>query len=194
MHTSAIKIINSIRRRFTSKRLFTAWVAIILLGGCSSNLSDYTSSQPEFDMQSFFNGKLNAYGMVQDRSGKVIRRFHANLIGRWEGNDGILEEDFYYADGETQRRVWSLKKQNDGSYTGTASDVTRKAFGSSQGFAFNWKYTLAIDVDGETWDIDLNDWLYQLDSSRLINRAEMRKWGFKVGEITLVIEKEEPNL
>lgn len=194
MTRGSINIINSMRRRFILNRLFTVWIAIILLGGCSSNLSDYASSQPEFDMQSFFNGKLNAYGMVQDRSGKVIRRFHANLIGRWEGNDGILEEDFYYADGETQRRVWSLRKQNDGSYTGTASDVTRQALGSSQGFAFNWKYTLAIDVDGETWNIDLNDWLYQLDSSRLINRAEMRKWGFKVGEITLVIEKEdEPN-
>lgn len=196
IHTdiSVISIANSMRKRFLSNGLFTLCMSALLLGGCSSTLVDYRSSQPTFDMQSFFNGKLRAYGMVQDRSGKVIRRFHADLTGRWQGREGILEEDFYYDDGETERRVWSLQKQSDGSYTGTASDVTRQAFGSSQGFAFNWKYTLAIVVDGETWNIDLNDWLYQLDSSRLINRAEMRKWGFKVGEITLVIEKEQgPN-
>ena len=140
-------------------------------------------------MQSFFNGKLRAYGMVQDRSGKVIRRFHADLLGSWKDKNGTLEEDFYYADGETQRRVWSLSQQDDGSYIGTASDVKQQAHGRAQGFAFNWHYTLALEVDGKIWDIDLNDWLYLLDNSRLINRTEMSKWGFKVGEITLIIEK-----
>jgi len=66
-----------------------------------------------------------------------------------------------------------------------------EATGVSQGFAFNWRYTLAIEVDGTTWDIDLNDWIYQLDESRLINQTEMTKWGFNVGQITLVIEKIE---
>jgi hypothetical protein len=111
------------------------------------------------------------------------------LIGQWQGNKGTLSEDFYYDDGETQRRVWLLTKNSDGSYSGTATDVTQDAFGYGQGFAFNWHYTLAIEVNGKSWQIDLNDWLYQLDDSRLINRTEMTKWGFKVGEITLVIEK-----
>jgi hypothetical protein len=66
-----------------------------------------------------------------------------------------------------------------------------EATGESQGFAFNWRYTLAIEVDGTTWDIDLNDWIYQLDDSRLINQTEMTKWGFNVGQITLIIEKIE---
>jgi outer membrane biogenesis lipoprotein LolB len=170
-------------------RIILLSLATIMLSGCAATLPDYTSSVPEFDMQSFFNGKLSAYGIVQDRSGKVIRRFHADLIGQWQGNKGTLSEDFYYDDGETQRRVWLLTKNSDGSYSGTATDVTQDAFGYGQGFAFNWHYTLAIEVNGKSWQIDLNDWLYQLDDSRLINRTEMTKWGFKVGEITLVIEK-----
>ncbi len=72
-----------------------------------------------------------------------------------------------------------------------ASDSVGEATGESQGFAFNWRYTLAIEVDGTTWDIDLNDWIYQLDDSRLINQTEMTKWGFNVGQITLIIEKIE---
>ena len=161
----------------------------MILGSCSSNLPDYANSTPNFDMQRFFNGKLNAYGMVQDRSGKVIRRFKADLVGSWQDNKGRLEEDFYYADGETQRRVWFLTKQADGSYNGTANDVIGTASGHNEGFAFNWRYVLAIEVQGKTWQIDLDDWLYQLDDTRLINRTQMTKWGFNVGEITLVIEK-----
>ncbi|MGB2517319.1 MAG: DUF3833 family protein, partial [Pseudomonadales bacterium] len=36
---------------------------------------------------------------------------------------------------------------------------------------------------------NLDDWMYQLNDSRIINRTIMTKWGFKVGEITLIIEK-----
>ena len=103
--------------------------------------------------------------------------------------DLLLEEDFVYDDGETQRRVWHLVKLADGRYQGTASDVEGAAVGISRGFAFNWSYTLEIEVDGTQWAIDLDDWIYQIDAARVVNRTEMTKWGFRVGEITLVIEK-----
>ena len=183
--TMVIKLLQSSTHRFLVLLLVP-----IILAGCSSKISDYPLNQPKFDMQTFFNGKLRAYGLVQDRSGKVIRRFHVDLLGKWQNNHGILEEVFYYDDGETQQRTWSLTKQADGRYVGSASDVIGKAVGQSQGFAFNWQYTLTINVDNKPWDIHLNDWLYQLDDSRLINRTQMSKWGFNVGEVTLIIEKE----
>ena len=170
-------------------RFFIAISLGLFLVGCSTTIADYKTTTPEFDMKSFFDGKLIAYGMVQDRQGKVIRRFHADLVGSWEGNSGLLEEDFFYDDGETQRRVWSLIKHGNNQYSGVASDSVGEATGQSEGFAFNWRYTLAIDVDDTTWDIQLNDWIYQLDDSRLINVTEMTKWGFHAGQITLVIEK-----
>lgn len=183
---------HNLRPSVTAWGFVLALCTLTLIGGCSASLSDYRSTTPKFDMQSFFTGELKAYGMVQDRSGKVIRRFTVDLIGHWQGNEGTLKEDFYYADGEVQQRTWFLSKHSDGRYSGTASDVTTPATGKSQGFAFNWRYSLAIDVDGKTWNIDLNDWLYQIDSSRLINRTKMTKWGFYVGEITLIIEKKKP--
>ena len=160
-----------------------------LINGCGAVPSDYQSTTPEFDMAEFFNGKLKAYGMVQNRSGKVIRRFYADLTGTWQGDKGRLEEDFWYADKETQRRVWILNKHPENRYSGTADDVVGVASGQSEGFAFNWHYTMAIDVDDTTWDISLDDWMYQINDSRIINRTTMTKWGFKVGEITLIIEK-----
>jgi len=160
-----------------------------ILSSCSTTITEYSHTTPKFDMATFFNGPLTAYGMVQDRSGKVIRRFEADLVGSWQGGVGILEEDFLYDDGEEQRRVWYLKKHDGQYYSGTADDVVGSASGQAQGFAFNWHYTMAINVDDKVWNIDLDDWIYQLNETRLINRTVMTKWGFKVGEITLIIEK-----
>ncbi|HTN35002.1 MAG TPA: DUF3833 domain-containing protein [Marinobacter sp.] len=159
------------------------------LMSCSSNVRDYAETEPRFELETYFNGELAAHGMVQDRSGKVLRRFTVDMVGRWEGNKGTLEEDFVYDDGEQQRRVWHLVKKAGGHYEGTADDVVVAAEGQTQGFALNWQYTLAIPVDGKVWDINFNDWMFQLDDRRVLNRAEMTKLGVKVGEVTLLIER-----
>ncbi len=170
--------------------IFSLGISALLMG-CSSTLKDYEGTSPAFKLEDFFTGNLFAYGIVQDRSGKVTRRFTADLVGTWDGNEGVLEEDFYYADGEQDRRVWYITKVGENQYTGRAEDAVVDAIGQTSGYAFNWKYVLAIEVNERTWNIKLNDWLYLVDENRLINRADMTKWGFKVGEVTLVIEKEE---
>jgi hypothetical protein len=176
--------------KILARRLWLPVVLLTLLSACSTTVNHYRGTQPSFAMEDFFDGQLKAYGMIQNRSGEVIRRFTVDLLGTWEGANGLLEEDFIYDDGETQRRVWHLVKLADGHYQGTASDVEGVAAGTTQGFAFNWSYTLEIEVDDTLWAIDLDDWIYQIDANRVVNRTEMTKWGFKVGEITLVIEKE----
>ncbi|MDJ0831946.1 MAG: DUF3833 domain-containing protein [Gammaproteobacteria bacterium] len=166
------------------------WPFLLLLVGCATPMSYYQNTSPELKLEEFYNGKLTAYGMVQNRSGKVLRRFKVDMVGNWEGNKGVLDEMFYYDDGEEQRRTWYLEKHADGIYGGTASDVVNPAKGQTSGYALNWRYTLTITVDGKTWDIDFDDWMYLMDENRLINRAKMKKWGFKVGEVTLWIEKD----
>ena len=168
--------------------LFSIIVSFSMIG-CSANLDDYQNTKPELKLEKFFKGKLKAYGMVQDRSGKVTRRFKADLTGSWKNNEGVLDETFYFDDGEIQKRVWKLTKHDDGSYSGSAGDVIGRAEGRHEGFAFHWNYTLAIDVDGSTWHISMDDWMYLLSQNRLMNRTEMTKWGFKVGELTIIIEK-----
>ena len=103
-----------------------------LVAGCASpDIADYATEKPALDLRTYFNGTVDAWGMFQDRGGKVIKRFTVVMDCRWEGDTGTLDEHFTYSDGTTQRRVWTLKKTADNRYTGTASDVIGEADGST---------------------------------------------------------------
>ena len=54
----------------------------MLLAGCSTEVAEYRQQQPRLDIFDYFQGKTEAWGMVQDRSGKQIRRFHVETMAR----------------------------------------------------------------------------------------------------------------
>jgi hypothetical protein len=108
---------------------------------------------------------------------------------RWEGDTGTLEEDFLYADGTRERRVWTLRRVAPDRYIGTASDVVGEAVGVIAGNAFNWRYTLALPIDGRTWHVDFDDWMFLIDDQVMLNRAVMSKFGIRLGEVTLSFTK-----
>lgn len=68
---------------------------VLLLSACSQSIEDYAQSQPVFKLETFFNGKVKAYGTVQDASGDFIRRFTVDIYGSWDGNEGVLDEYFF---------------------------------------------------------------------------------------------------
>lgn len=162
-----------------------------LLAGCAGPTpADYANQTPKFDLKQYFNGKVDAVGMVQDRSGKVIKRFSVLLDCKWDGNNGTLNEYFEYSDGTKQTRVWHIVKDGD-HYVGTAADVVGKALGEASGNALHWSYTLALPVDDSVYNIQFNDWMFQMDDKTMLNRAVMSKFGFKVGEIFLSFHKRD---
>lgn len=169
--------------------LILAASCLFLLVGCSTSLDTYKDTEPHLKLEEFFNGELVAYGMVQDYSGEVIQRFRADLIGTWDGNEGVLDEIFYYADGSEQKRIWYLTKTGPDLYEGRASDVEGVAEGKVAGNVLNWTYVLNIELDGEPFAVKLDDWLYLVDEDNMINRTQMYKFGINVGEITLYIGK-----
>ena len=160
-------------------------LALALAGCAGPQLTDHAAETPTFDLQTYFTGDLKAHGMVSDRGGRVIRRFVVDLRGKWQGDQGTLDELFVYDDGERQRRIWRLRKLGDGRYSGQADDVVGEAFGEQAGAAFNWRYTLRLPVRGEVYDVQFDDWIHLIDEKTALNRAIMSKWGVRVGEVTL---------
>lgn len=163
--------------------------ALAGLNACSTvDPSIYANEKPKFDLKTYFNGKVDAYGVVTDRNGKVIKRFTVVLDCKWNGDTGVLDETFTYADGSKDKRVWTLKKNGD-RYVGTASDVIGEATGVAAGNALLWSYTMVLPVDGKTYHVKFTDWMFLMDDEVMINRAEMHWYGIKTGDITLSFRK-----
>lgn len=168
----------------------TASAAAVLTTGCAApQIADYAGEKPVLDLRSYFNGTLDAYGVFTDRSGKVVKRFTVVMNCSWQGDEGVLDEDFSYSDGTRQKRVWRLTRGADGHYTGRADDVVGSASGQVRGNAFYWAYTLALPVDGRTIDVRFDDWMYLMDARVMLNKATMSKFGIRLGEVTLTFIK-----
>ncbi|MBK7590926.1 MAG: DUF3833 domain-containing protein [Betaproteobacteria bacterium] len=166
-----------------------AVLAVAGLTGCAAvDVAEYRAEKPAFDLARYFNGTVDGWGMFQDRSGKVVRRFTVRIDARWDGDTGTLDEHFEYADGEKQNRVWKLVKKGD-RYEGTAADVVGTGSGIAAGNAFNLKYVLALPVDGKVWEMAMDDWMYMIDEQTVLNRTTMTKFGFRVGDVTLSFRK-----
>ena len=181
---------SKIFRRLQHLAAGLALASSALLAGCASPTpADYASQTPVLDLREYFNGKLLAHGIVTDRSGRVTQRFTVQLTGTWQGDQGTLDEQFSYADGRREKRVWRLTRGADGRYIGRADDVVGEALGQARGNALNWRYTLRVPVDGRSWEIDFDDWMFLVDPQVMINRAVMRKFGIRVGEVLLSLQR-----
>lgn len=175
---------NTLRAKF-----FALITLVFITTGCASPTpSDYATEKPKLDLKEYFNGTLDAWGVFQDRNGKVVKRFTVVMKCEWDGNKGVLDEDFTYSDGTKQKRVWTIIKDGD-HYTGTADDVIGQAIGVASGNALNWAYTLSLPVDGSIYEVQFDDWMYLMDEKTMLNRAVMSKFGFELGEVLLSFRK-----
>lgn len=164
--------------------------AVAGLGGCASpQIEDYREGAPALDLRRYLDGPLRAHGMFSDRSGKVLRRFVVTMNGRWQGDEGVLDEDFVYDDGEKQKRIWRLRHLGEGRYRGLADDVVGEALGATSGAAFQWRYVMRLPYQGRTIDVDFDDWMFLIDQRVMLNRATMSKFGVRLGEVQLAFEK-----
>jgi len=165
---------------------------IIFLTGCVSKMKpiDFKDQKPRLIIEEYLSGNVKAWGVLQNRSGKVTRQFKADLSGKWNGSQLILDEVFNWNDGEKQTRQWSINKIDNHHYEGTASDVVGKAKGFSYGPAFKFEYVLLVPIKGKNIKITFDDWIFMQDEKVAINRAIMSKFGIKVAELTVMFVKD----
>jgi hypothetical protein len=160
-----------------------------LVSACAGvDVASYAAERPRLDLARYFDGKIDAWGLVHDRAGRVVQRFQVAIDASWSGDRGTLDESFVYADGRREKRVWTVIKDGD-RYTATAADVVGTAVGSASGNAVNLRYVLAVPIDGSVWNLDMDDWMFLMDDTVMLNRTTMSKLGVRVGDITIVFRK-----
>ncbi len=161
-----------------------------LLGCSSTDISVYEKNQPKFVLEDFFSGKLTAHGILKNRQGEVIRYFNADLFASWQSGVGRLEETFLFDDGEAQERIWTLTPTEAGGYVAKANDVVGAGEVKIAGNALFMNYELLVPYDGDLLQINVDDRMYLVNENTIINESVMKKFGFEVGYLTIVITKE----
>lgn len=171
-----------------------AIASMLFAAGCASvDPQIYVKEKPALDLKRYFNGTLIGHGMFMDRGGQVQRRFVVTIKASWKGDVGTLDEAFVWSDGAKERRIWTLTPVPGlpGRWTGTAADVIGEAQGIIAGNALNWTYKFDLkSAEGKRYKIDFDDWMVLIDEGVMLNRAVMRFWGFKVGEILISFAKQ----
>jgi len=172
-------------------RLGSALITLMLLSGCTTMKPiDFKDAEPRLVLEEYFAGKTRAWGLFEDRFGKVRRQFIVDITGTWDGGELTLDERFQYNDGERDRRVWKIRKTGEHSYEGRAGDVIGIAAGEAYGNALNWRYDMDLKVGDGTLRVHFNDWMFLQTSGVLINRARVSKFGIEIGEVTLAFVKD----
>ena len=179
--------------RSAASGIFGLFAAALSIAGCSTApVESYRDEKPVLDLARYFNGTVDGWGMFQDRSGKVLKRFYVRIDASWKDDVGTLDEHFEWSDGKKTRRVWTVTKLDDHRYSGTASDVIGTAAGAAYGNALRWRYVLNLETDdGKTYEVHFDDWMYLIDERTMLNRSYMSKFGFELGQVMLSLSRRD---
>ena len=83
-------------------------ISLFLITSCFNNSAmkpeDFKNKEPRLIIEEYLSGNVKAWGVLQNRSGKVTRQFTAQMQGKFENNILTLEEDFHWKDGEKHFR------------------------------------------------------------------------------------------
>ena len=153
------------------------------------NIEDFTGRTPELVLEDYFLGETKAWGIFEDRFGNVRREFEVDIAGTVDADVMTLDEHFTFADGEKNRRVWTIRRIDANTYEGTADDVIGTAQGKVFGNALNWTYKVDLAMGDRSLRVRFDDWLFLQTDGVLINRARVTKWGFEVGQVTLFFRR-----
>ncbi|MCA3561436.1 MAG: DUF3833 family protein [Aestuariivirga sp.] len=143
-----------------------------------------------FDLLSWLEGRSHAIGVVEDRKGRVRRRFTVDLTGTAQGDALRLHERFVFADGERQERTWVLTRGSDGTFSGRAEDSASDARGCFAEGAAYMSSELKLKIGNRIIAMRFDDAFYPSGPGLVLNRSTMSKWGVRLGQILIQFRKD----
>jgi Protein of unknown function (DUF3833) len=149
-----------------------------------------TPDMVPFDLTTFLFGTSTARGVFEDRFGRLRRRFDVKLHGSWQDGVFKLEEQFVYDDGSVEQRVWWVKPVAADRFEARCDDCIGVAAGTCTTDIIRMSYLFRLRLPSRVIAATIDDRFYRVTAQTAINRATVRKWGIRIGEITLVFERE----
>ncbi len=157
----------------------------------AQKVEDYAGTEPIFNVNEVLNGRMLTEGMIYGFNGRVSSRFTAVMNVTWDGDTGVMSEDFKYATGRTQQREWTITLGENGAFTATAPDIEGVAEGQVMGAVARLTYTIILPEDAGGHKLNVVDWMYLMENGVVMNRSEFRKFGIKVAELVATFRQVE---
>lgn len=112
------------------------------------------------------------------------QRFTTDCHGRMRGKTLLLDQEFHYDDGHTQKRHWQIRSVGDHGYVGRANDVVGEAHGEVKGARFHFNYAVALDPKNALLHVRLDQTMTLQNDGTVENRATIKKLGVLLSRVT----------
>lgn len=142
-----------------------------------------------FELTSFLDGRTVAWGVFEDRFGRIRRRFTVEMNGHWRDGVFLLDESFTYDDGSAETRAWRVTPAENGRFTATCDDCVGTAEGACDADTIRMTYRLRLQLQSSALVVDFDDRIYSVGDGVAVNRATMSKWGVRLGEVSLFFQR-----
>ena len=162
-----------------------------MIGFTAQKPEDYAGQGQQFDLRRHLSGPILCEGVIFGPTGRVTSRFVADMEATWDGNAGVMTEEFRYDSGSTQSRRWTLTLGNDGTVRAEAPDVVGSGTGKLVGSALKLAYRIRLPEESGGYVLDATDWMYLTANDTIINRSQFRKYGVKVAELVATLRRKE---
>jgi hypothetical protein len=88
--------------------------------------------------ETFFQGRLQGWGVARDLFGRIQRRFMIDMTGEWSDEHRALhlDETYTYVDGQTHHRRWAIHTDELGHIIGHDALEVARMQGRQQGQDF----------------------------------------------------------
>lgn len=143
-------------------------------------IEDFAGKDPEFTPETFFNGSLAGWGVMESPLGSLQKRYTVAAHGRWDAEERVVyfTETWTFDDGHVDTLKWQIRSLGAGRYSGTEPRLDGEAEGERAGFAFNWRYTRETpQPDGKTMKLNFDDWFWQIDQTTVIVKGTAGRLG-----------------
>ena len=105
--------------------------------------------QKKFTLEGFFAGETIAKGTIFSKTVGASRSFNMSTTGTWDGKVLTLVENYQYAAGDSEQRIWKFTKTGDGKYTATSKEIQKKIKVEIKGRVASFKYQKKLSRPGK---------------------------------------------
>lgn len=142
-----------------------------------------------FELTAFLEGRTRAWGVFEDRFGRVRRRLAVDMTGRWDSGVFVLDERFEYDGDAVETRTWRIVPLEAGRFRASCADCVGDAMGECSADSVRMSYRFRLKLESREIVVAFDDRLYRVRDTIAVNRATMSKWGIKLGELSLFFQR-----